>query len=268
MSEENKEVVRRWTDAFNQGGIEDALPFLDPEIEWTTSSAYLEAGTYHGHEGVRRFMRRATAGWEDLRLEPEGLVGAAEHVVASLRVTARARQGAAPAELTLFVAASLQGGLIVRIRNYMNRAAALEAAGIESSQTSSQEAVEVIREVWKAYTDRGIEAACDYYASECVSEDFPDLPDYATYRGREGIIDRYRHFAETWGEFVLEPVEFTDAGEGVAVAVAEIRGSGEGIGAPVDVPVAFVYDVREGKVVRDRAFTSRSRAFEAAGLTE
>jgi hypothetical protein len=37
MSQENVEIVRRNCDAFNQGGVEAALPFLDPEIEyWRT----------------------------------------------------------------------------------------------------------------------------------------------------------------------------------------------------------------------------------------
>jgi hypothetical protein len=36
----------------------------------------------------------------------------------------------------------------------------------------------------------------------------------------------------------------------------------------MDAPAAFVYDVHDGKIVQDRAFTSRSEALEAAGLSE
>jgi ketosteroid isomerase-like protein len=31
---------------------------------------------------------------------------------------------------------------------------------------------------------------------------------------------------------------------------------------------AFVYEVRDGSIVRDRAFTSRDQALEAAGLSD
>jgi ketosteroid isomerase-like protein len=132
----------------------------------------------------------------------------------------------------------------------------------------SQENVEVVRKAWKAYGEQGIEGYVEHYAEDCVSEDFPELPDSAIYRGREGGLDRYRHFADAWGEFVIEAVDFIDAGGGVVVAVAEMSGSGPGSGTPMDAPAAFVYEVRDAKIVRDRAFTSNTQAREAAGLAE
>ena len=72
MVQENVEIVREWIDEINRGGFEAAMRFLDPEIEWTTTSAYLEAGTYQGHEGIRRYLRRATGSWEELRSSRSG----------------------------------------------------------------------------------------------------------------------------------------------------------------------------------------------------
>jgi hypothetical protein len=40
----------------------------------------------------------------------------------------------------------------------------------------SQENVEIVREAWKAFNDGGIDPRLDYYAVDCVSEDFPELP--------------------------------------------------------------------------------------------
>ena len=88
MSEENVQIVRAWIDAFNRGGIEEIMRYLDPEIEWTTAITYLKAGTYHGHEGVRKWMQGAFADWESLRVEPESFIDAAEQVVIPLRITA------------------------------------------------------------------------------------------------------------------------------------------------------------------------------------
>ena len=71
-----------------------------------------------------------------------------------------------------------------------------------------------------------------------------------------------------WGDVAFEPVEFTEAGDDVVVAVIAMRGHGRGSDAPFDAVGAFVYEVRDGRIVRDRAFTSRSQALEAAGLEE
>lgn len=131
----------------------------------------------------------------------------------------------------------------------------------------SQQNLEIVRRLWKAYADDGINVLLDYYTEDCVVEDFPELPDRATYAGGEGIRERYRHFLETWGEFDIEPVEFINAGDAVVVT-CEVQGHGKGSGTPFAAPVVFVSELRGGKVVRDRAFTSKSEALEAAGLPE
>ena len=127
---ENVEIVRAWIDAFNRGGIEETMRYLDPRIEWTTTSTRLEAGTYHGHEGVRQWMRSAFAEWEGLRIEPERFIDAAEQVVIPLQITARGRRTGTPAAFMITTLAEVQGGIIVRVRNYTNQADALEAAGL------------------------------------------------------------------------------------------------------------------------------------------
>ena len=66
----------------------------------------------------------------------------------------------------------------------------------------------------------------------------------------------------------MEPREFIDAGEGVVIAVVDMTGRGKGSGAPLDAQAFFVCELDAGLIVRDRAFTSRSQALEAAGLSE
>lgn len=112
----------------------------------------------------------------------------------------------------------------------------------------------------------GVDGVLDYFAEDCVCEDFPDMPDRATYEGKAGLRERDEHFAEIWGDLVIEPVEFIDAGEDIVVTVLSIRARGKGSGAPVDAPSAFVDELRGGKIVRNRAFTSKSQALQAAGI--
>jgi ketosteroid isomerase-like protein len=82
------------------------------------------------------------------------------------------------------------------------------------------------------------------------------------------VLARYNRFGESWEDLVLEPVEFIDAGEDAVVVVSSMRGRGKGSGAPVDAPIAFLTELRDGKIVRDRAFFSRSEALQAAGLRD
>ena len=125
-----------------------------------------------------------------------------------------------------------------------------------------------MRRGWKAFKEGGIDATLDTYAEDCVSEDVPELPDRASYRGWKGVRERSSHFREMWRDMDVEPVEFIDAGDDVVVVVVALRGHGKGGGTPIAIEAAFVYEIRDGKTVRDRAFLSRSQALEAAGLSE
>jgi len=132
----------------------------------------------------------------------------------------------------------------------------------------SQENVELVREAWKAYKERGLGAASEYFAEDCLYEDFPEMPDGATYTGMDGLLERTRNFGEMFGDWVMEPVEYIDAGGDTVVAVIAMTGWGKGGGVPLDAPAVFVYELRDSKIVRDRACMSRAAALKAVGLAE
>ena len=132
----------------------------------------------------------------------------------------------------------------------------------------SQENVEIVREGWRIFAEQGLDAALEVYAEDCVAEEFPEMPDRTTYQGRQGIRDRTRNFERIWGDFSMEPFEFIDAGENVVIAMVSITGRGKQSGAAVAAPAAFVYEFENGKVCRDRAFSSKGEALKAVGLEE
>lgn len=74
MPQENVEIVRRSFAEFDRGGIDSALGYFDPEIEWTTTDAYIESATYRGHEGVRLYFETMAEEFDDLRMEAEELI--------------------------------------------------------------------------------------------------------------------------------------------------------------------------------------------------
>ncbi len=131
----------------------------------------------------------------------------------------------------------------------------------------SQENVEIARQAWKAYAERGVDAAVVFYSEHCVIEDFPEMPDRAAvYEGPQGFRERDRNFREVWTDFVIEPVEYINAGDDAVVVVSAMSGAGGGSGAPLDGVAVFVWEIRNGRIVRDRAFMSKQAALEAVGL--
>jgi len=131
MSRENVEIVRRAIEAYEREGLDGSLRYYDPEIEWTSTDAYIEAATYRGHDGVCRYLGTMEAEFDDLRIEPVELIDAGEQVISRVRISGRGRSSGAPVELMLFSVVSLRDGMIYRLRNYPDMGAALEAAGLE-----------------------------------------------------------------------------------------------------------------------------------------
>ena len=131
MSRENVEIVRRALEAYQREGLDGYLRYFDPEIEWSTTDTWIERATYRGHGGVRRYLGTMEAEFEDVRIEPVELIDAGgEQVVSSVRISGRGKGSGAPVELTLISIGSLRDGMVFRIRNYPDMAAALEAAGL------------------------------------------------------------------------------------------------------------------------------------------
>jgi ketosteroid isomerase-like protein len=132
----------------------------------------------------------------------------------------------------------------------------------------SKENVEIVRSMYRAGDPTRFFDLLDEKVEidASASLPFPDHPEHI--RGKDAVIDFYRHYWGTWDDYVLEPTEITDAGEnGVPVAHYE-RGRGKGSRAPFERRWAVVYTLRGGKVVRIQVFKNHAEALEAAGLSE
>jgi ketosteroid isomerase-like protein len=86
------EVLRRGIQAYNAGDTGGVLAVLDPEVECVNSEKLANAGTFHGHEGYRRWVAQWHEAWEDFQNIPEEIVPVGErHVVARVRGAGRGR---------------------------------------------------------------------------------------------------------------------------------------------------------------------------------
>ena len=130
MSQENVEAVRTAFAAFSRDDWDALIGLLDPEIEWVTTGQFVGGQVYRGHAGVRDFLDALSGEFEAFRAEPENFAAASDVVVADTRVTGVGRRSEVPVELQFTVVVSLRDGRVVRVRNFLERQEALEAAGL------------------------------------------------------------------------------------------------------------------------------------------
>jgi hypothetical protein len=132
----------------------------------------------------------------------------------------------------------------------------------------------VARRVWQAYAAGnrrdfdvlllGIDpGGYEYHPS-------PDLmpPDLETvFHGPDGYLQLWRYWLDAFEDIRWDPEEILDFGDRFLVT-AQQRGHGSGSGVAVSEPVFQVFTLRRGLVVRQEDFRERSKALEAAGLSE
>jgi ketosteroid isomerase-like protein len=88
----------------------------------------------------------------------------------------------------------------------------------------------------------------------------------SVWRGVQQIRQEFQQEnAEAWdeGRQVLE--RFIDAGDRVVMLLHEFRG---GKGSAIEADTAVVFELRNGRVIRNQGYMYRASAFEAAGLSE
>ena len=94
----------------------------------------------------------------------------------------------------------------------------------------------------------------------------PELPGATVHHGIEAMMTDIRSQAEAWEERRFEPVDVIPTDDG-AVVFLEVTATGRSSGAPAHLEVIHVLTLRDGKVVRVRAFLDREQALRAAGLS-
>jgi ketosteroid isomerase-like protein len=135
MSEKNVEIVRSSIETANAGGLEAALEYLHPDVEWLPLLELPETQSFRGHEGIKRLAALFEEAFGEVRIEADQYLDAGDHVVVvgRLRVTG-AGSGAVTESHRVWVL-TLRDGKIIRQTTFKEKAEALEAIG-RSAQNS------------------------------------------------------------------------------------------------------------------------------------
>jgi len=127
---------------------------------------------------------------------------------------------------------------------------------------------EVVREVFEAHERRDWDAVYGYYSSEIEWDGgilWGDWGDRGVARGRDGLQEAWRRWIEAFEFARFEAHDYVEVGEDVLIQV-RMHARGRGSGLETDQELALVWTVRDGLVVRVRAFTDLEEAREVAGL--
>jgi ketosteroid isomerase-like protein len=120
-----REVLEGWTT-----GTGDPLESFAEDCVWDSTS-FPDGEIVHGHEGIRGFMRKWLGTWQQYELHVEEVFEAGDQVLALTRERGRGKGSDAQVELLGAFVFTLQRGHVVRFKGYVDRAEALEAAGLQ-----------------------------------------------------------------------------------------------------------------------------------------
>ena len=133
MSQTNAEIIRQGWDAWVRGDLPGLFRNFDPDVVWDASHFRdWPESTYHGIEGVERFLTEWLEVWDDYRLDLEDVIAAPDGRVVSLfRHRGKGRDSGVPLEMPMAHIATLRDGKITHVDNYSDPAEALRAAGLQ-----------------------------------------------------------------------------------------------------------------------------------------
>ena len=131
MSQENVEVVRRSTAAYNRRDLDGMLDDWAPDAVVDWSNATFEAGVYRGHGEIRAFAQEFLAAWDEIRFEiVDGPVEVRDGLVIAENIAyLRGRDGIEVQARSAWLI-TIRDGEQTSLTLYQTKQEALEAAGL------------------------------------------------------------------------------------------------------------------------------------------
>jgi ketosteroid isomerase-like protein len=130
MSQENVEVATQAIEAFNGSDVDAFAVLTTPDFEWSPSMVAVEGETFRGREGIERYFRSLDNAWEQFQIHRNRFCEAEDLVVMLFRLEGRGMGSGVPVDSSLGMVFDFRGGMISRIRGYLDHTEALRAAGL------------------------------------------------------------------------------------------------------------------------------------------
>jgi uncharacterized protein len=130
MSQEILDRVRQNNLAWNRGDDEAAVVGLAPDVEWVVAEENPNAGTLHGPDAVRAYLRDWRETLDGMAYELDQIVDAGDAIVTIGTISGRAGPAGPEVAVPLAVVSRIEGDLVSRVEEYLDPGRALEAVGL------------------------------------------------------------------------------------------------------------------------------------------
>jgi ketosteroid isomerase-like protein len=170
MSQENVEIARAVTEAWNTRDMDALRELYDPDVMVRTAEGWPEPGPYVGVEVALREFARYLDTLDASRFESITYVDAGDRVVA--RLNWRGVGHGPDMNLEFTTVTTVRKGRIIFIEFFWDHAEALEAVGL-SEESMSQTNVELARSSIEAYIAGDRDAYINFFADDV--EGCPDV---------------------------------------------------------------------------------------------
>jgi ketosteroid isomerase-like protein len=272
MSQENVRLHRRLNAAFNDRDADDLVAVCDPSIEVYSVFAAIGGAVYHGHDGVRSWLRDIEEAWSEFRVESEMYFDLGEDTLAFVVLHGRGRQSGAEVVMAYAQVMRWHPGCCVYFKAYAHREDALSDLGVSEEALRADRAVmasanlDLVRSIFAAW-ERGDFSSAEWADPE-IEFVIPDGPSPGSWRGLAGMTEGFRDFLSAWEELGGEAEEYRELdGERV---LALFHRSGRGKTSGLDLGqlrsnAAALFHVRNGKVTRLVLYLDADRALADLG---
>jgi ketosteroid isomerase-like protein len=130
-------AMRVAVEAYNRRDLDAVAIGFPPDLEYYPYREFVEAGLaepcYHGPTGYRTYIEGTYEVWgADVRLEPTELIDLGDRIVMLADMPMRAQASGIPLGETYACVSTLKDGRVIRQRDFLDHAEALEAVGLRA----------------------------------------------------------------------------------------------------------------------------------------
>jgi ketosteroid isomerase-like protein len=111
------------------------------------------------------------------------------------------------------------------------------------------------------------EAGLWFYSPDAEYRAAREDPDSAIHRGIDAITRQFQGWLDAYPDLTVEPLEAKASGDQVFLWV-RFSGHGAESGIPMEMELAHLITIREGRATHTVEYMDRAEALEAAGLWE
>jgi ketosteroid isomerase-like protein len=124
----------------------------------------------------------------------------------------------------------------------------------------------LVERAFEAFAERDVEAMIELFDpdGDFLAPTASLAGQKTPYRGVEGLRKYFEDVGRVWQELQVVPHEFREIEDKILV-LGRVYARGTN-GLVVDSPAGWVWQVRDGKILSGRVYTSREEAIEAVGL--